>query len=123
MDSYVALEARTRGDYIVIPSTFTYTGFDFSGVSARCYLRKSPNSTGYISKFSTTGDFSYGSEMSFTPSGLGVASCLIIASGLLTSSWPAGNLYGDIEISREYPAWGPYTPVKFTLPMILDITY
>ena len=118
----INLPSRVRGDFVTIPVTMTFSGFNWADVSARCHLRKSWDSTGLIAKFSTTGGGSEGTTCTITQTETGKAILNFTASGSFTSTWPTTQLCGDIEVKREDPVWGPYTPVKFILPIVKDAT-
>ncbi len=118
----VTLPERVRGDLITVTANLTLDGFDWTDVTARCHIRKSIDAPSYLASFSNTG-CSLGSTAIFTTSATGLATFIITSSGSVTSSWPAGTqLYGDIEVYRNSPAWGPYTAVQFALPINPDAT-
>lgn len=109
----VILPGIVRGDiWPGFTATFNKSGFDFTGCTASAQLRCLPDSD-VLADLTASIAFPVLGQMSVTVS----------ASGSTTSTFPIGTIYGDVELSRVSPAFGPKTWFRFQFDVVGDYTH
>lgn len=117
MARYVPREVEllefVRGDYwngaIVY---FNREGFDFTGVTAALKIRQRPDGP-VITTITPI----------VTVIALGRLEVTFTVAGTVTKDFPIGTVFGDIELSRNDPAFGPKTWCRFRVTVIGDVTH
>lgn len=87
--------------------------FDFTGCDIRAQLRTTPPAGEVLYTFDITPDFST----------LGIAVFALAIPGVDTAKLPPQALVSDVVISRDAPAFGPYTIFDFTLSVFERVTH
>ena len=108
----VELDSVFRGD--VWPGanlTYNEEGVDFADVTARCDYRRGVDM-----------DLLVSTTPPVTVTGLGQIQVAIALTGEQTALMPPGTVYGDVELYRESPPYGPKTRLHFQFDVIGDIT-
>lgn len=102
-----------RGDrWEGVSVQYNEPGVDFTGVTAACFLRRSPD-----------GDVLAELTPGVSVQGLGQLLVTIAMSKVLTKDLPIGTIYGDIELYRSSPPYGPKSWIRFQFDVIGDYTY
>jgi hypothetical protein len=103
----------TRGDQWNSPLiTFKKEGFDFAGCEIKAQLRKTVKDLNAVYDFEVTPDTSVLGELSFR----------LTLPGDVCKELEISRHFGDVKIFRETPPFGPFTPVKYELNVVADVT-
>ncbi|MFO0387575.1 MAG: hypothetical protein ACK505_12410 [Flavobacteriales bacterium] len=103
----------TRGDKWNGPLIkFRREGFDFAGCEIKAQLRKSVKDNTAAYDFTITPDASVVGEISFR----------LEIPGNNTKTLEISKYLGDVKIFRTDPQFGPFTPLKFELNVVADVT-
>lgn len=107
------LTSFVRGDeWSGFSVTFNKEGHDFTGTTAAVKLRSSPDGPLLATLTPSTS----------VPE-LGKFTVVTSSPGATTATFPVGSLYGDVELSRVSPPFGPKTWFRFTVEVIGDVTH
>lgn len=90
---------------------FTQTDFDFTGCVIVCQLRQDINKEKIAHEFVIDPVFS-----------AGIVDFRLIISKIESAAIPVGLYYGDFKISRDSPAYGPYTVSSFIINVLKPAT-
>lgn len=99
----------------------TVTGFDWTGVTGRLWLKLWPDAPTALCEIEPSGG-TPDTTSAMEVISLGLAEFTFTVESSVSSAWPVGTLYGDIEVSRVSAARGPYTPVQFKFDLVADQT-
>lgn len=107
------LDPIYRGDsWEGIHGYINYPGFDFTDVTARCFIRKNVDGPALVI-----------CDVTVTPQALGALLVNVHLTADATRILPLGTVYGDVELYRQFPRFGPKTWIRFQLDVVGDVTY
>ena len=107
------LTSFMRGDaWSGFSVTFVKTGHDFTGTTASVKLRSSPDGPLIATPTPST-----------SVPALGQFTVVTSSPGVVTATCPLGTIYGDVELLRTSPAFGPKTWFRFMVEVVGDVTH